>query len=618
MSIIVTATATTTTTTTSSPSPQSTAIPSTNNVENNTIATSSLMSASSSSCSSTSSTSSSSPFLQATDSTDSLNSQSSVSTIKLSPSPSLTIYKPLQKQYQSHQQIHHTLDVPKIVPPLVRKKSGELVKSSLKLPSLLPKALSTSQLNRSKSVRFASRLTNIKMFDGMESPSTVSTSDNTPIHSPQFMDEFDDLQDEYTLQSSLPPLSMKGQRHHNSHRHKRSDYFQWYGNDLASDTSSDEDDWSIHPTTIPRSNSASAASYNPQSQSNTNTGNKKEYKIVYNNLPSMHPYNQPVYVASISLIKEFGKSFLFGLINVENMGFEKNLMIKLSMNNWLSNIIFNNGLTTSFNKSINSNTDQFKFKILLDDLIGEEQAPTDKNGNINIQMCIKYTVNNHQVYWDSNNGANYQIHLAPMLSGIQSYTYKPSTPSQKANQQQVQKQVQKQEYQELVLKLKAIEFEPETTNQSQPVASFSLKYNFTDHDSNVRPSLKHSYSASDIPQSRYSQAYKSKHQQQSQPSSNLNSVSSARPLSTDFSSLSYTDIINKFCFSNGESTITSGTVNASAATTAVPLSTTTTPSIPFHQPLPIKIAPPNESTNSLSCSPTPASTFHSFSDSIHI
>ncbi|KAK6198038.1 regulatory subunit for phosphoprotein phosphatase type 1 [Scheffersomyces amazonensis] len=559
------------------------------------LAPATALAASSSSSSSASSTDSHNS------SSDSLSSQSSLSTIKLSPAPTITIYKPLAKHVISH----HTPAADNKVPSLVRKKSGELVKSSLKLPSLLPKALSTSQLARSKSVRFASRLTNIKMFDGMESPSSVSTADNTPLDSPQYSDEYDDYED----------------------KHRRSDYFQWGNNEANSDTSSDEDDWSIHQ--IPRSASATPPLLK-----------KKEYRMLYNNVNASATYpsylttnsannsnpitatssTRPVYLASVSLVKEAGKSYLFGLINVANYGFEKEVALKLTLDNWATSIFFNGySGTTSYHASLGPNVDQFKLKILLDDLIGNESTTDTTTSTVSttngfssnvvkIQMCIKYTVNG-QVYWDNNNTNNYQIHLSPVTSsGIQTYTYKPSsttsTTTTKQQQDTKKQEKQKKEYKELVLKLKAVE-----RDDSEPTnaAAFSLKYNFTDETS--RPSLKHSYSASDIQQSRYSQSYRSKQASNHGHSKLSTTTTSTRPLSTDFSSLSYADIINKFCFSNGESTVpfsTSGsTVSSGTVSNASPASDA-------------KVSPPYESTTPLSCSPTPASAFHSFSDSIHI
>lgn len=82
-----------------------------------------------------------------------------------------------------------SLSTIKLTPPsddcgLLRKKLGELVKSSLKLPNLARSVSSPGMLSPNKSVRFASRLANVKMFDGNDSPSTVATAENTPLGSP--------------------------------------------------------------------------------------------------------------------------------------------------------------------------------------------------------------------------------------------------------------------------------------------------------------------------------------------------------------------------------------------------------------------------------------------------
>lgn len=68
-------------------------------------------------------------------------------------------------------------------PSLLRKKSGDVVKSSLKLPQL---ARCKSALNVStpmkKNVSFALILEKVKMFDGKDSPSTVSSPCASPPH----------------------------------------------------------------------------------------------------------------------------------------------------------------------------------------------------------------------------------------------------------------------------------------------------------------------------------------------------------------------------------------------------------------------------------------------------
>lgn len=492
-------------------------------------------------------------------STDSLDTVTSVSTIKLaSPSPKPTFpnyYQPLTKEQiaamknltllnknnSSQLLIFSDRERPHKAPALVRKKSGELVKSSLKLPGLLTKSLLTSQLHqRLKSVRFASRLANIKMFDGTESPSTVSTNDNTPIHSPQSNDFLDD--DEQFAYLHNPQ--------------KRNDYFHWNWNgdflngELTSDTSSDEDDeWTAHRPTVSK---------------------HREYRLVSHNIPMTQPLLKNVYLKSVNLLKD-DNGYLFGLINVKNLAFEKNLTLKLTMNKWETSVMMGSSVI-SYNRPLPNNYDQFKFRIPLTDLL------KGKPDLLEIQLCIKYDVHN-DVYWDNNNNNNYQMTLKAIL-GIKTYNYKKD-------------EEDFPQFNELITKL--IKFQSTTSADASKKHSIHSRYNNLNDEleqaskprsisvapvapKNRPPLLKHSFSSSDIndntPPHKYSQSYKSKHQAAGQKA--------------DFSSLSYADLINNYCFSNGAES------NASKKISSVKPDVLT------------------------SCSPSAASTFHALSDSIHI
>ncbi|KAK6458365.1 regulatory subunit for phosphoprotein phosphatase type 1 [Scheffersomyces xylosifermentans] len=517
-------------------------------------------------------------------SSDSIDTDSSVSTIKLSsPSPKPVThsfpnyYQPLTKQQIAAMKASASLNSQSSVstqernqpPSLVRKKSGELVKSSLKLPGLLQKSLSTSHLgNRSKSVRFASRLTNIKMFDGMDSPSTVSTSDNTPIHSPQSNDFLDD-DDEYDF------------LHNHTHSHRRKDYFHWNWNgdfengDLTSDTSSEDEDeaWAATVTSSRRTSAVHTK--------------HREYRVTSHNIPMGQPQSKNVYLKSINLLKD-DNGYLFGLINVRNMAFEKDLMIKLTLNNWETNINLG-GSVVSYNRPLPNNFDQFKFRISMSDLL------KGKPDSLEIQLCIKYTVNHNEVYWDNNNNNNYKIKIKA-ISGIKSYTYK-------------KEEDEFPQFNELITKLIKFQASGNAGVSSATTAtvnngakkSINSRYNLDDeHEVSAKPRsisvappkltrpplLKHSFSSSDINTTtphRYSQSYKAKHQMQSNSAANSTPLVQQR---ADFNSLSYTDLINNYCFSNGAD--------------AKKVGSQVMPEVP------------------ISCSPSPASTFHSFSDSIHI
>lgn len=463
-------------------------------------------------------------------------------------------------------------------PLLLRKKSGELVKSSLKL-SLLAKSMSTSQLGSpNKSVRFASRLTNIKMFDGKDSPSVVSTNENTPLHSPKLgEDDLDEL--------SFSP---------------KKDYFwNWdVKEDMSSETSSEDelDYW-----------------YNTGTEGSNGSGSACTYKIESHDIPSHHP-PAPVFLHSARLIEEHSLPFISGLINCQNIAFEKNLQIKLTLNNWKTNVIFSHKFFHHF-KSLPLNVDQFKFKIPLKELLDNHPSKTAFSS---IQLCIKYESAGN-VFWDNNHNRNYHI----LVKKIQKPQKRSQSPQPTIKEEFPQ-------FDELVNKL--MSFQKSSTMSilgtdnndyvlsptKSKKSSLNARYNNINDELNEprsspsqltkpevakssqsfipaipkhigRPGLKQSFSSSDIsstnPQ-KYSQSYKLKQQQIS--GTNINK----------FNSLSYTDLLANYCFSG-----------ASPQTTESPSSKVTSVLISRDVPSPLR---------SSCASPTPASTFYSMSDSIHI
>ncbi|KAG7660632.1 GAC1 [[Candida] subhashii] len=485
-------------------------------------------------------------------------------------------------------------------PKLVRKKSGELVKSSLKLPQLLQRSLSTPQLTARKSVRFASRLINVKMFDGCASPATVSSGQTTPLNEDD--DEFDD--EDYRFLKQKP---------------RRVDYFDWnwHGNsskgssDYSSENNSDddEDDYWSSPKLVTGTTS-------------------KEYRLTSHNIPKIvNTKDSVVWLPSAYVLKTDGKTYLYGLINVKNLAFEKKLYIKLTLNNWKTSIVFGGNSIINFVKSI-GDIDQFKFKINVDDLILNKYDGV----NVDLQMCLKYEVNN-QTYWDNNGGANYQFTLS-MVNGIKSYTYKPtSNPASSANATAAASAAtpkkdseESHQFNELISKLilhqqgtksEGTSPAPPATQAPAPAApkksipsfpqpqrfSFSVQNNFEDHHKPPihRPFLRQSFSSSDIvstPNSqsaqqpigrpKYSQSFRQRQQKKNEAFSN------SKP---EFSSMCYADLINNYCFANSSNSVPSS--NQSTAATSANTSTVSTPVLG-------------------SCSPTTASTLYSLSDSIHI
>ncbi|KAL6451463.1 GAC1 Serine/threonine-protein phosphatase 1 regulatory subunit GAC1 [Candida maltosa Xu316] len=475
-------------------------------------------------------------------------------------------------------------DYTPLPPSLVRKKSGELVKSSLKLPSLLQRSLSTPQFTHKpapstprKSVRFASRLINVKMFDGCDSPMTVSST-NSPCHSPPSFDfepDFLDEDDVYTF-IRKPKTNSTG--------------FDWNWDKSSSSSSDDEEDEDAYWSTPKQFNSYRKFTTS-SSTSTITTTMSKEYRLTSHNIPKLfNTKDSIVWLPSAYVLKtDSGKTFLFGLVNVKNLSFEKNIFIKLTLNNWKTSIVFGGQSIISFVKSVDSNTDQFKFKIALDDLVYDSTK-------VDLQLCIKYEVGG-QEYWDNNFGNNYKFKLTRMDNKKQ----QPQSQPQQQAKKVVKKEDEFPQFNELVSKL--ILHQQQDNKKATGQRTFSVFNNFEDKQPFTRPLLNKSFSSSDISHQQQQQ----QRQRYSQRQQQRNTSSSAKKEGRlDFSSLSYADLLNNYCFANNSTT--NSTASSTASTSPINSSTSIS-STSCSTPV----------LTSMSCSPpSTASTLHSFSDSIHI
>lgn len=515
-----------------------------------------------------------------------------------------------------------------VVPPLIRKKSGDIVKSSLKLLKLINQRHCVSLPNL-KSVRFATRLTNIRMFDGAASPAAVSNQ-LSPLHSP-----LDD--DDGELRFRRPR-----------------DYFQW--NSFANGNDEDEED-----------DESSDDDISWYSLSN------RSFELDYLDISRPHQYfyqnkvNKPVHIHSLQIITINKQANLSGLINVDNLGYEKLLMIKLTLNDWKNNLTFsNNSNIIQFNKSINENIDQFKFKINLQDLLSNyPDCSIQKKSLITMEICCKYQVNN-QVFWDNNFNQNYKVILKSFTT---TNNYKVSNTIKNYNYELVneklikhQQILQNDKIPDIVINNSNIDINNSNKNNTiehnnnnktalnhpaflPPTRTFensnSRTFNNNDLLDSFRPKLVKSFSTSNLDQRpRYSNTYKmrlksmandqlipvkSESIKVSLPTStptptptSIATIISSPSITTEsdagtsdsidlsntkFNSTSYTDLLAKFCFG--------GSIQNSSSNSSLSSKLSENSSL-------------NRSNSSSSlltthCSiPSTASTLHSFSDSIHI
>lgn len=425
------------------------------------------------------------------------------------------------------------------MPALVRKKSGQLVKSSLKL-SNLTKSISTSSLSPGKSVRFASRLANVKMFDGMESPRTVSTAENSPICSPHILED---------------PI--------------RLDYFDfdWDREDISDITSDSSDEAPVE------------YGYSSEIEVLKSDVDKTKYEIertdvveprsIYDRLDKV------CYLQSLQLSPD--KQDLFGYVMVRNITYEKSLSIKLTIDNWKSSIIINNAAYINSFPSINY--DRFRFTVSLNNF--PKWA--------SVQFVIKYCVNG-ETYWDNNNSQNYHVTLRPYISHsssrnprtvdsaaifdhwLKALTEKDTNGDSELDVGFLAPSKQKSEFHHRyninnnwdVERLSDYELKPPKiklsldsstplSNSSQPTQAATHQKTSTEpalgEHGITRPAFKSSFSQSDIlaAKPRYSRSYRSKYNSGTEKESErVLDVESAQ-----FNSQSYTKLIESYCFSNG-------------------------------------------------------------------
>lgn len=449
-----------------------------------------------------------------------------------------------------------------LAPPLIRKKLGDIVKLSLKLSLLLERLMLSPHLSTRKLVKFADRLTNVRMFDGAESPQTVLT----PVQLPLCEFDVDYIGAPAHYDQSFAP------------RKVRTDYFDWRNSSSDSDSDSEE--------------LARLARYEIDF-----TNMARPHQYYYQQVSSVSTSSAPAPKVYMHLLQISADNYLSGFIDVANVAYEKLLQIKLTVNNWRTNVLFLLSLPIiSYNKPLdNGARDQFKFRFGLRDL-----GCTD--AIVKMEMCCKFVTGN-QVYWDNNNGHNYKVTLKRV--GAASLAM---TDAAKAAQRRVRDG--------LLETIRSYNYYDEDEAPALPSprrkSEFS-KYNFDGAPSQpfvptARPVLKSSYSALDIfaMKPRYLKQY-SKRLTVAGPSAGAAPETPAASESTPrtalnplSSSLSYTDLLANFCFSNGSSASVSG--QASPATP---------PKLP---PTQLNLPTPFAT----SCSPLTASTLHALGDSIHI
>ncbi|KAI5956036.1 GAC1 [Candida theae] len=443
-------------------------------------------------------------------------------------------------------------------PPLLRKKSGELIKSSLKLPALLQRSISSPHISTDgevggivsprKSVRFASRLINVRMFDGCDTPASVSSA-GSPLDSPD-----EDEEDYFYANRNRAPKFGSG--------------FATDAFDLSAPAYIDDFEFSKFTNRTTNFDwdfnvaqpKEEIKQYRLTSHNIPSTGNHLYSTTSQSPSPSPSPDSSKVWMTSAYLLKVNNKTFLCGWLNVVNIAFTKEINLKLTIDNWATSIIV--GGITKYQKSLDPNLDQFKFMLDLESFnIVDEKT---------IELCLEYHTNG-QTFWGNNGQQNYKFHIERKVNR--------QVPVQQQQQQQSQQsQIPPQQRPSSSSgsrsKVKSKSANALNSSGYEEICNKLLNHkstlalNFTNDEFSFRPSLKKSFSTSDVTSATgdsnsFVSGKYSNRQRQKQGGHMTGGADNA---GSGIKDMTYADILQKYCFAG--TTPTTATTSTEDATTS--------------------------------------------------
>ncbi|ANB12037.1 protein phosphatase regulator GAC1 [Sugiyamaella lignohabitans] len=310
-------------------------------------------------------TSSSPGFSPVNDSNDSDNI-----TIKASPSTSEDDDDDSPEANQRRQQ------------KMIRKKSGELVKSSLKLPSLL-----RTQSMPIKMVHFDSKLEHVRKFFRRERPTAVSSGSTTPVKEKV----------SFQWASGSSTSDSETDSDYSSDSEEEDD-------GLDGDASEDDDIETIRGAVASHRRSI-AGSISGAPKKHLRHHQKKIWQIALPNFNSenSNQSDKMVYLDSVFLSSD--NNNLIGHICVKNVSYRKNVSVRYTVDFWKSVT----DVVADYNgdvrrKTLRSGYDRFTFSIRLADL---PQAALTSNSMF---FCVRYQSDDGD-FWDNNNSLNYEVLL---------------------------------------------------------------------------------------------------------------------------------------------------------------------------------------------------------------
>ncbi|KAH3688611.1 hypothetical protein WICPIJ_000399 [Wickerhamomyces pijperi] len=273
-------------------------------------------------------------------------------------------------------------------PPLVRKKSGELVKSSLKLNSLLgsgSKSMPATPCSYNKSVHFGQNV-DVRYFNERDRPTAVSAN-TSPLLKPS------------SNGSSKASFDIHGFKRHLNRINHNSNFDD--DDDKAYDSLEDDFELSANSDSDCEQGEDGYEDYEDSWEFKFINFEKTKYNEQFNK-------KAKVFLEKI-LIDGQGTSELIGFVAVKNLAYEKRVHLRYTLDNWKTII----EIEASFNnESIprvlkRAGYDRFQFKIDLNRL----RYLIKNKEDISLQFALRFNYDQEEV-WDNNMDKNYALMLS--------------------------------------------------------------------------------------------------------------------------------------------------------------------------------------------------------------
>lgn len=299
---------------------------------------------------------------------------------------------------------------------LVRKKSGELVKPSLKSPTYYYKkrSMSLPSTPTYKQVHFGGS-NDVKYFHKKDRPTAISASNSPRLlaadHSP-------------SLSSSSTDEDEEDDEDDYCDNGRSSTFYDDVDNDYSCESQDSCDDSDI-------SDGENFAGPKSSRGSKSSTRFHKpsfDWELKLTNFAPLSYLRKieggtPVFLEKMFISSD--KRYLLGYIAVKNMAFEKHLTVRYSLDQWLTIVEIPTIYLGERPEVLKLNDyDRFMFKIPLNNLFNSlkfsKNSSTDSLDNYQevhertYQMCIKYDTDNKE-FWDNNSYKNYEVKLKRFL-----------------------------------------------------------------------------------------------------------------------------------------------------------------------------------------------------------